>query len=283
MINNLIGVMQGRLTAPKGRKNIQFFPNGHMGVSDEFREAKLLHLDYIEWLVTNSSTNPLLGDLYSCERIKNLIENSKVLVNTICLDYLKDVNLNKAGGFIFAKNTLTWIANMANRIGCKLLIIPIYEKNMNFPTIKSLISSAIDDYRVKIALEFLDVNSFTGLNFISDLTYRDRVFFRYSVNNFGIGCCFDIGNNCGRDIIKELDNYYIHDMLFHIHIKEKNINGETVPLGTGVIGRNGWKDIFAFLRRVNYLGNFTLEVARGEEGKEKETIKGQLEFIKGLI
>ena len=283
MINNLIGVMQGRLTAPKGRKNIQFFPNGHMRVSDEFREAKLLHLDYIEWLVTNSSTNPLLGDLYSCERIKNLIENSKVLVNTICLDYLKDVNLNKAGGFIFAKNTLTWIANMANRIGCKLLIIPIYEKNMDFSTIKSLISSVIEDYHVKIAFEFLDVNSFTGINFISDLIYQDRASFRHSFNNFGIGCCFDIGNNCGRDIIKELDNYYIHDMLFHIHIKEKNTNGETVSLGTGVIGIEGWKDIFTFLRRVDYLGNFTLQVARGKEGEEIETIKGQLEFIKGLM
>ena len=282
-MNNLIGVMQGRLTTPKGGKNIQFFPNGYMEVSDEFREAKLLYLDYIEWIVTNSSTNPLLGDLHSCERIKNLIENSKVSVNAICLDYLMDMDLTNDADLIVAKNSLTWIANMANRIGCKLLIIPIYEKNMDFPTIKSLISSAIDDYRVKIAFEFLDVNSFTGINFVSDLTYRDRSSFKHPFNSFGIGCCFDIGNNCGRDIIKELDNYYIHDMLFHINIKEKDTNEETVSLGTGVIGREGWKDIFTFLRRVNYLGNFTLQVARSEEGKEKETIKKQLEFVKGLM
>ena len=72
-------------------------------------------------------------------------------------------------------------------------------------------------------------------------------------------------------------------MLFHIHIKEKDTNGDTVPLGTGVIGREGWKDIFAFLRRVDYLGNFTLQIARGEEGKEKETVEEQLEFIKELM
>jgi len=278
-MKNLLGIIQGRLTAPKGRKAIQFFPSGAGEILNEFYKAKELNLDYVEWIVTSNITNPLMGDFYSCEGIKNLIEDSKVTIDAICLDYLMDMDLIRDTNLIFAKRTLTWIANMANRIGCKLLIIPIYEKNMDFPTIKSLISSVIEDYRVKIAFEFLDVNSYTGMNFISDLTYSDKS----SFNNFGIGCCFDIGNNCGKDIIKELDNYYIHDMLFHIHIKEKDINGDTVPLDTGVIGRDGWKDIFTFLRRVDYLGNFTLQVARGEEGKEKEIIKEQLEFIKELI
>jgi len=282
-MNNLIGVIQGRLTAPKGRKNIQFFPSGAGEIPNEFYKAKDLNLAYVEWIVTSNITNPLMGDFYSCEGVKNLIEYSKVSVNALCLDYLMDLDLIRNEELIVAKKTLTWIANVAKRIGCKLLIIPIYEKNMDFPTIKSLISSAIDDYRVKIAFEFLDVNSFTGLNFIADLTYSHRTLFRHSVNNFGIGCCFDIGNNCERDIIKELDNYYIHDMLFHIHIKEKDNNGNTVPLGAGVIGRKGWRDIFTFLRRVDYLGNFTLQVARGEEGKEKETIREQMEFIKELI
>ena len=283
MINNLIGIMQGRLTAPKGRKKMQFFPSGGGEIPNEFYKAKELNLDYVEWIVTSNINNPLMGDFYSCEGIRYIIKDSKLPINAICLDYLMDMNLTNDEDLIVAKNSLTWIANVSNRIGCKLLIIPIYEKNMDFPIIKSLISSVIDDYRIKIAFEFLDVNSFTGLNFISDLTYRSRASFRHTFNNFGIGCCFDIGNNCGRDIIKELDNYYIHDMLFHIHIKEKDSNGETVPLGTGVIGRESWKDIFTFLRRVGYLGNFTLQVARGEEGKEKETIKEQLEFVKGLM
>ena len=282
-MKNLLGIVQGRLTQPKGRKHVQFFPSDVGEISNEFYKAKELNLDYIEWIVTRNIHNPLMGDFYSCEGVRYIIKDSKVPINAICLDYLMDMDLTNDKDLIVAKNTLTWIANMANRIGCKLLIIPIYEKNMDFPTIKSLISSVIEDYRVKIAFEFLDVNSFAGINFIADLTYQNRQSFRHSLNNFGMGCCFDIGNNCGRDIIKELDNYYIHDMLFHIHIKEKDINGETVSLGTGVIGRDGWKDIFTFLRRVDYLGNFTLQIARGEEGKEKETIKEQLEFIRELM
>src|SRR3990170_1791568 len=283
MINNLIGIMQGRLTTPKGRKNIQFFPSGGGEISNEFYKAKELNLDYVEWIVTSNINNPLMGDFYSCEGVRYIIKGSKVPINAICLDYLMDMDLTNGADLIDTKNSLTWIANMANRIECKLLIIPIYEKNMDFPTIKFLISSVIDDFHAKVAFEFLDVNSFTGTDFISALTYQNRQSFRHSLNNFGMGCCFDIGNNCGRDIIKELDNYYIHDMLFHIHIKEKDINGETVSLGTGVIGRDGWNDIFTFLRRVDYLGNFTLQIVRGEEGKEKETIKEQLEFVKGLI
>src|SRR3989304_4273664 len=264
-MNNSIGVMQGRLTQPKGRKHVQFFPSAVGEISNEFYKAKELNLDYIEWIVTRNIHNPLMGDFYSCEGVRYIIKDSKVPINAICLDYLMDMDLTNDKDLIVAKNTLTWIANMANRIGCKLLIIPIYEKNMDFPTIKSLISSVIEDYRVKIAFEFLDVNSFAGINFIADLTYQNRQSFRHSLNNFGMGCCFDIGNNCGRDIIKE-----------------KDINGETVPLVTGVIGRDGWKDIFTFLRRVDYLGNFTLQIVRGEEGKEKETVEEQLEFIKEL-
>ena len=282
-MNNSIGIMQGRLTAPKGRKRIQFFPSGGGEIPNEFYKAKELNLDYVEWIVTSNINNPLMGDFYSCEGVRYIIKDSKVPINAICLDYLMDMDLTNGADLIDTKNSLTWIANMANRIECKLLIIPIYEKNMDFPTIKFLISSVIDDFHAKVAFEFLDVNSFTGTDFISALTYQNRQSFRHSFNNYGIGCCFDIGNNCGRDIIKELDNYYIHDMLFHIHIKEKDTNGDTVPLGTGVIGREGWKDIFAFLRRVDYLGNFTLQIARGEEGKEKETVEEQLEFIKELM
>src|SRR3990167_342568 len=146
-MNNSIGIMQGRLTVPKGRKNIQFFPSGAGEIPNEFYKAKDLNLAYVEWIVTSNITNPLMGDFYSCEGIRHIIKDSKVPINAICLDYLMDMDLTNDGDLIVAKNSLTWIANMANRIGCKLLIIPIYEKNMNFPMIKSLISSAIDDYR----------------------------------------------------------------------------------------------------------------------------------------
>src|SRR4030042_871269 len=107
-MKNLLGIIQGRLTAPKGRKAIQFFPSGAGEILNEFYKAKELNLDYVEWIVTRNITNPLMGDFYSCEGIKNLIEDSKVTIDAVCLDYLMDMDLIRDMDLIFAKKSLTW-------------------------------------------------------------------------------------------------------------------------------------------------------------------------------
>src|SRR3989304_3781916 len=113
---------------------IQIPSSGGGEIPNEFYKAKELNLDYVAWIVTSNVTNPLMGDFYSCEGVRYIIKDSKVPINAICLDYLMNMDLTNDRDLIVAKNTLTWIANMANRIGCKLLIIPIYEKNMDFTT-----------------------------------------------------------------------------------------------------------------------------------------------------
>lgn len=269
---NKIGIMQGRLTAPKGR-GIQFYPNYENEIEEEFFKAKELGFDSIEWLITEDSlkNNLFLGSFLHQGFIQNL--TFEISVNSICLDYLKDLDLNKEEILNYATQSIDWVANIANNIGCKILIIPIYEKNMNFILIKDLISSVLEKYAIKITFEFLDVNSFTGINFINDLYFTFGTDFN---RDDKIGVCFDIGNNYNKNIIVELEKYNKYNMLYHIHIKEKTEEGLSVKLGSGVIS---WEFIFQFLKEINYLGNFVLEVAREKEGDEFGTVKRQLEFI----
>ena len=269
---NEIGIMQGRLTNPLHRTDIQFPLYNDREVANEFEKAKDIGLDYIEWIISKGTSNLFFGDFYAI--IKSFKEHY-VPINSICLDYLMDLAFENVD-LAIATDTINWISNISSNIGCKLLIIPIYEKNMNL-VINYLISGALDRFQLNIAFEFLDVNSYTGINFINDLNYGNKL------KPKRIGCCFDIGNNCGRDIIEELENYNKHNKLYHIHIKEKDANGNSVELNKGVLGYIGWRDIFKFLNKINYSGNFTLQVARGKAGEEIETIKKQIEFIKALM
>ena len=273
---NNIGIMQSRLTKPYNR-GIQFFPHDEKW-QNEFFLSEQIGLDYIEWIVADGD-NPFFGGFERIENLKLVIQKSAIGIRAICLDYLMDLNWNDKYNYI--ATSVNWISFIASRIDCQTIVIPIYEKNLNITSITDLI---IDPLRrnatnTKIAFEFLDVDNLVGINFINDLNYPDKLCFREG----SFGCCFDIGNNYKRDIIKEMEMYNNSNMLNHIHIKEKNILGESVSLGEGVFGRQYWKEIFKFLKTINYRGDFTLQVARGKEGEEKEAVKKQLEFVKGLI
>lgn len=286
---NKLGIMQGRLTNPRERTDIQFPLYNSDEILNEFEIAKCLGLDYIEWNICKAVPNLFLGNFYAQEAIKSTKEFSEISINSICLDYLMDLDL-KDKDLEFATQTINWIANIASNVGCKTIVIPIYRNNMNIHQLKYLISYILEKYNIKITFEFLNSNSSKGVSFLNELEH-------FGFDDFiKLGCCFDIGNNClvlgnvetppqknYEGIIKEMENYYIHNKLYHIHIKEKNKHGNTVPLGKGIIGKKGWKEIFSFLKDINYNGDYTLQVARGKSGDETNYVKEQIEFIKELM
>lgn len=289
---NRIGIMQGRLTKPLHRIDIQFPLCNSREIANEFDIAKDIELDYIEWNICKGNPNLFLGDFYAQQTLKSLV-GQFVPIDSICLDYLMDIeDIRNTTDLANNVDIVNWISNMASNIGCNLLIIPIHEKNMDFLILNHLTSIALERFKLKVAFEFLDVNSYTGINFINDMNYSNKLSF---MNFKKIGCCFDIGNNCQKlgtndrvnlshdNIIKEMENYNKYNMLYHIHIKEKDTHGNTVLLGKGVLGEVGWRRIFKFLKKINYTGDFTLQVARGKDGKEIETVKEQIEFIKDLM
>lgn len=81
----MIGMMQGRLTEPKGR-GIQFFPFDNW--EKEFYLAQKMGLDEIEFIFDydNYQQNPL-WELEGWNKIKAIVNETGIAVQTICFDY----------------------------------------------------------------------------------------------------------------------------------------------------------------------------------------------------
>jgi len=63
-----------------------------------------------------------------------------------------------------------------------------------------------------------------------------------------------------------------------VHIKDRILNGGTVPLGSG---NADFDSVFNQLRNIEYEGDFTLQVARDSDGNEVNWARKNLEFVHG--
>jgi hexulose-6-phosphate isomerase len=61
-----------------------------------------------------------------------------------------------------------------------------------------------------------------------------------------------------------------------VHVKDRVLGGGTVPLGEG---NTDFASFFDCLGRVNYTGDFTLQVARGVAGDEVNWARHSLDFV----
>jgi hexulose-6-phosphate isomerase len=91
---------------------------------------------------------------------------------------------------------------------------------------------------------------------------------------------YDIGNSSGLGYIasQEFDAY--GDRIGSIHVKDRLRKPDgrvvTMPLGAGSAD---FADVFASIRRIEYSGGLTLQVARGKDGDEVSWLKSQIAFL----
>ncbi len=95
----------------------------------------------------------------------------------------------------------------------------------------------------------------------TNLTGSDTLGFLSKLQNKNVGVVYDVGNatGCGHKVEHDLD--ILSEVISHIHIKDKNLFGENVPLGEGIVN---FTSIFNILKNNNYEGDFTLETNRGK-------------------
>ena len=70
------------------------------------------------------------------------------------------------------------------------------------------------------------------------------------------------------------------DKILNIHIKDRNLRGDTVPLGEGEV--NFFK-IFKNLKNINYSGNFILQTARAQNNDHLQSIIKYKKFVDNII
>jgi sugar phosphate isomerase/epimerase len=95
------------------------------------------------------------------------------------------------------------------------------------------------------------------------------------LGNKNIGIVYDIGNAvyCEHDIA--LDMNVLDENIVHIHLKDKNEQGDNVVLGDGKVN---FSQFFDILKMNKYTGDFTLETSRGKNAISTAT--ANIEFIR---
>lgn len=272
-----IGIMQGRLTAPKGR-GIQFFPFDNW--ENEFYTAQELDLDEIEFIFDydNYEKNPL-WTIEGIEKIREVSGETGVKVKAVCFDYFMrrpfykfSKDLSKE---VMNENLciLSRILGAMKKLGITLIEIPLVDNS-------SLQSDAekeeFKEWLIPVARE----HDWCKFGLETDLGPTEFLRYLKTINLKQVGANYDSGNSSGLgyDIYEEVTT--LGDYIFNIHIKDRVFQGPTVQLGTGSADFNA---LFKGLQEIGYQYNFILQAARDIEGEEKENISRQMMFVKEKI
>jgi L-ribulose-5-phosphate 3-epimerase len=265
--------MEGRLVPPEDGR-FQCFPRRQW--EREFAYAAEVPLHYIEWVYDHygHDVNPL-GNLAGIERLKSLMESTGVCIRSVCADYFMDKPLLRcrAQDLDERMQELASILRNGCAVGVNRVVIPFVDASAirsdeDFVAVKEALKAAMpfaEESRVEIHLETsLGPAEFANLlDCIPDS--------RLKVN-------YDSGNSASLGYSPADEFAAYGDRIGSVHIKDRVLNGGTVPLGTG---NTDFAALFSGLEKIEYLGDFTLQVARGTPGDEVALAKQNLAFVRG--
>jgi L-ribulose-5-phosphate 3-epimerase len=268
-MNNLFGVIQGRLL-PKYKGRYQAHPKDDW--EDEFEIARKLGLDCIEFILdyNDASQNPLL-DSNGLKRLQRVIDKTGINVKTICADYFMEAPLHSENELVCKRSAiiLRKLLETAKILNVSDIVIPCVDQSSldNSKTIKRFVHQVnkiipdLEEKNINLALE-------TDMPPVSFVELLDQF------NTKKVTVNYDIGNSAslGFDPIEELDAY--GDRITDIHIKDRDLNGGPVILGTG---NANFELFFNKLKEFNYKGVFIMQAYRDDEGMG--VFKQQYEWI----
>ena len=272
------GIMQGRLTKPRGR-GIQFFPFENW--KEEFRVAAELGLQEIEFIFDYDryEENPLWTS-QGIAALKEVIKETGVRVHSICFDYFmrraffKVPEIERQAVREENRKMIEQVLLAMYEIGAELIEIPLVddssmkslqEKKMFAEFLLEVVDSAREEFRF-------------GLE--TDLPPKEFLAYLIQLNHPRVGANYDSGNSSGLGYDPYEEVTTLGDKILNIHIKDRVYQGTTVALGTGSAD---FEKFFRGLKEISYKGAFIMQAARGEEGKELESVRSQIQFVKEYV
>ncbi len=252
-----IGFMQGRLSDMVGGR-IQSFPFNNW--ENEFIIGSENNFNIIEWTIDSIdiANNPILrDDLHS--RINELKNRYSIDIPSITCDFFMEKPFFKASNEqkIKREEFLLNFLKKCSSLNIFKIVIPLVDNGK--------IESLEDEKAVlDFFLNHLDLLEQYNLEIIFESDFGPRklkkFIDKFPTKFFGIN--YDTGNSAsqGYNFLEEFDSYF--DNIKNIHIKDRILNGSTVPLGEG--NANLEKLLINLLNR-NYSGNLILQTARDEK------------------
>jgi len=266
-----IAVMQGRLLPPSDGC-FQCFPRERW--REEFPLAKEASLDAIEWIYDSpgESANPLSTDNGLAE-MRRLSEECNIAVVSVCADYFMDRPLVKTSAAELEERIkkLCWLLDRCKRAGVCRVVLPFVdssriESDADERQVVQVLRKALEDAE-KTNVELHLETSLDPQRFASLLAKLPHAYLKVN---------YDAGNSAslGYNVREEIAAY--GGRIGSVHIKDRVRRGGTVPLGTG---NAEIPTLLSQLFRIGYKGDFVMQIARAEAGKELAWIRHNRELV----
>jgi L-ribulose-5-phosphate 3-epimerase len=253
-----VGFMQGRLS-PMVDGRIQAFPWSSW--AEEFPLAQRCGFRLMEWTLDQDRLyeSPLLMPEGQAE-IRALCERYEVVIPSLTGDCFMQAPFWKASATERGQlqRDFRAIASGCAAVGISMIVIPLVDNGRLDTAAQQAAlvdflrgeTAFFSEHRLKIAFECDFAPADLG-NFIDLL---DPALF---------GVNYDIGNSAGLGFDPDAELTAYGRRVLNVHIKDRVLNGTTVPLGTG---NADFDAVFMALGRLGYAGNYILQTARATDG-----------------
>ncbi|GMQ55721.1 hypothetical protein AN1V17_01130 [Vallitalea sediminicola] len=247
-----IGIIQGRLSESYNNK-LQNFPDDWL---KEFGIARKCGYSHIE-LFRDKEYNPK-NPLWNKEdaEIKKIVEeqiNSGVVVRSICDDYILNCDFLEINMRELQK--LIDLLILAKKLEVNQVIYPLMEKAQINELSKRKKAADIMKILADIAKEFG-----ITINIETNLEGKMLTSFLKDIGRDNVKICLDTGNLLYENIDPVKQILELENSIGHIHIKDKDENGNNVILTTGQL--NLYQVIIALIK-IKYDRYITFETTRG--------------------
>jgi len=270
-LTNRIGFMQGRLS-PLVNGQIQAFPKENW--QNEFQMAYKNNFKILEWTIDDVGfyENPLLTNKGK-NKIKELSKKYNLKIPSLTGDFLMQDPFWKSNSSVkksLEKKFIDLILS-CKEIGIRIIVVPLVD------------NGSIEEINHQNALvEFFDKNlpllikEKVQIAFESDFCSEDLMQLLKNFDNEYVGINYDIGNSASLGFNCEEEITLYGDLIKNVHVKDRELQGITVPLGEG---NADFEKVFKLLESKGYKGNLILQTARSKEGNHEHVLCKYRDFV----
>lgn len=267
-------LVQGR-ALPQEVNSIQYFPPNWRS---EFPLIQKLGFFGIEWIYDKKSeyNNPILNNNGRKEMIQLSLKNRISLENIVFDWFLIHPLLNNDDFSDKQKiEKLLKLIELSAKVGFKRIILPMLEQNSL--SIKKRKLKFIDIFRTQV-IDSLTTHKIE-MHLETDLTPQDEFNLIKEFDNDIMRICYDIGNSASFGFPPSSINI-IKDHVGSVHIKDRIIGGDSVPLGQGSVD---FLAVFSILNKINFDGPYTFQVYRNKKSNNIDILEKSIMFINNII
>jgi L-ribulose-5-phosphate 3-epimerase len=266
-------LVQGRSLDQLG-SSIQYFPDNW---KDEFSTMKKLGFYGIEWIYDKKSeiSNPFLNE-FGRKEIKFFSSKYDIHLENIVFDWFlhNPLFLNDKFTIHQKKEKLSNLIHLSILSGFKKIILPLLEKNsVREP---SLQDELIEYFHSSTILQSNNIE----IHLETDLNPEEELKLIQEIDNKKIKICFDMGNSASYGYDPNVVINTLGNAIGSVHIKDREDNGSSVPLGNGNVNFN---DVFKNLKKIDFQGNYSLQIYRNTLTNNFKLLEESLTFITNLI